>query len=132
MAVHEEASAVRAGTASAPVVLIAEDTPDVRDLLVEVLITEGYSVIATGDGLDALEALRRYHVDVLLLDLMMPRLSGWELLERLQHESLSLPNVIVLSAAHDFRGVERHPLVRATVRKPFDIDDLLALIARLV
>jgi len=130
--VHQEASAVRTGSAAAPIVLVAEDTPDVRELLIEVLITEGYSVIATGDGLEALEALRRYHVNLLLLDLMMPRLSGWELLDRLQHEALSLPRVVVVSAAHDLRGVERHPLVQATLRKPFDIDDLLTLIARLI
>jgi len=112
-------------------VLIAEDTPEVRDLLVEVLIMEGYSVIAAGDGLEALEALRRYHVDVLLLDLMMPRLNGWELLSRLEQEALAPPSVIVLTAAHDLRGVERHPLVRATVRKPFDLDHLLDLIRKL-
>jgi CheY-like chemotaxis protein len=131
MAAHADASAPQAGTATAPVVLIAEDTPEVRDLLVEVLIMEGYSVIAAGDGLEALEALRRYHVDVLLLDLMMPRLNGWELLSRLEQEALAPPSVIVLTAAHDLRGVEQHPLVRATVRKPFDLDHLLDLIRKL-
>ena len=122
-----------ASARQAPLVLVAEDTADVRDLLVEVLISEGYSVIAATDGIEALEAVRHHQVDVLLLDLMMPRLSGWELLRVLPQEAVDRPPcVIVVSAAHDLRGVQQHPLVEATVHKPFDLDHLLALVSALV
>ena len=124
-----EGSGVTASARQAPVVLVAEDTPDVRDLLVEVLISEGYSVIAATDGIEALEAVRRYHVDVVLLDLMMPGLSGWEVLRVLPQETIDRPpRVIVVSAAHNLRGVQQHPLVEAAVHKPFDLDHLLALV----
>jgi two-component system response regulator MprA len=113
-------------------VLVAEDTLEVRDLLVEVLIAEGYSVVTATDGIEALEAMRHYHVDVLLLDLMMPRLDGWKILQRLMAElGQHAPRVIVVSAAHDMLGAQNHPLVEATVCKPFDLDHLLALVDNL-
>ena len=114
----------------APVVLVAEDTPDLQDLLMEVLISEGYSVIAAVDGVETLEALRHHRVDVLVLDLMMPRLTGWDVLRRLPEVASAPPRVIVMSAAHDLRGVQHDALVEATVRKPFDLEHLLTLVSK--
>src|SRR5512137_2265171 len=59
-------------------VLVVEDDHDTRELLVEALRMEGYEVAAAPDGVQGLEHARRVQPHVILLDLMMPVMSGWE------------------------------------------------------
>jgi CheY-like chemotaxis protein len=108
------------------VILVAEDTTEMRELLVDVFTAEGYSVVSAADGHQALAALSRYRVDVLVLDLVMPWLDGWAVLRQLPRDGA--PRVIALSANHDLHGVEDHPLIQAAVAKPFDLDNLLTLV----
>jgi CheY-like chemotaxis protein len=95
---------------------------EIRDTLAELLQQEGYIVLRAENGVQALEHLRHGHPDVMLLDLMMPVMSGWEVLEELG-ESGELPNVpiIVISAMCA-------PGARACLRKPVDLDELLTLV----
>ena len=82
-------------------VLVADDDPQMRRLIRSVLQREGFEVIEAGDGLDALETIERGGVDLLILDLDMPRLDGFGVLEELraQMRTASLP-IIVLNAQH--------------------------------
>ena len=124
-----EGLSVSTSVPRAPTVLVVEDTQDVLDLLVELLALEGYFVIRATNGTEALDALRRYPVDVVLLDLMMPELNGWDLLQALRTEAVTAsPAVIVMTAAYDLRMVHRDPLVRAILPKPFDLEHALALV----
>src|SRR5512136_1149583 len=83
-------------------VLVVEDDRDMREALVEVLRLESYLVDAAGDGSQALELARRRHPDVILLDLMMPVMSGWEFrATQLQDERIAAIPVIVMSAYHN-------------------------------
>ncbi|MCA1839476.1 MAG: PleD family two-component system response regulator [Actinomycetota bacterium] len=85
-----------------PTVLIVDDEPDVRTLCKVNLEYEGYRVIEAADGLEALEVVKTDKPDVILLDLMMPNLDGWEVLKRLQAdpETGKIP-VLLLTAKAD-------------------------------
>ena len=82
-------------------ILVADDDPQMRRLIKSVLQREGFDVVEAVDGLDALEAVERSRVDLVILDLEMPRLDGLGVLEELraQMRTASLP-VIVLTAHH--------------------------------
>lgn len=77
-------------------ILIAEDEREIADLLKLFLEKEGYRVVAACDGLEAWECLRRQPIDLALIDIMMPRMDGFDLLKLLRTE-YKIP-VIVLSA----------------------------------
>jgi two-component system alkaline phosphatase synthesis response regulator PhoP len=67
-------------------VLVVEDEQDVAELIRYNLAKEGYDVIVTGNGADALKHAREAHPDLILLDVMIPQLNGWELCRRLKRE----------------------------------------------
>lgn len=125
-----ESEGPRRSGAAAPCILVADDSTHIRALLVEALQQAGYRVHAAASGAEALAALERDPVDLLLLDLMMPQLSGWTVLQRLSQRSPPVPRVVVLSAAVDLRDVQSSPLVIAALPKPFDLEHLLDLVAK--
>ena len=81
-------------------VLLAEDDPDVGDLVRHVLEAEGYSVELARDGAEALERFEACSPDLVVLDVMMPRLTGFEVLTRLREleDSGKAVPVLILSA----------------------------------
>ena len=107
-------------------ILIADDQPNLVATLQFNLEKEGYSVLTAADGEQALAAVRQYHPDLLLLDLMLPRLNGMEVCRIVRRES-SLP-IIMLTAKTDevdrVLGLE----VGADdyVTKPFSVKELIA------
>ncbi len=111
-------------------VLVVDDDPDIQLLLRLELEAEGYIVDTAGDGVEALEAIDATPPEVVLLDVMMPRLDGWGVLEQLVEPK---PAVIVISglatdrASHYRHAVELGAL--GFVSKPFDSGKLLELIA---
>jgi CheY-like chemotaxis protein len=113
-----------------PQVLVVEDDPDIRDCMQMVLEDEGYHVITAANGAEAERELA--HVDkpcVILLDLMMPVMSGWELLDHLRRDGRLDDglHVIVVSASLGQlpRGTYR------CMRKPVRIDQLLETVREL-
>lgn len=113
----------------APSVLVVDDDDDVRELSAALLERAGFRVATAIDGLDALDVLDRIaRPDVIMVDLMMPRMDGWELIAalRAQPSRASIP-VIAVSAAYDPR---RRCLGGARVlQKPFCADQLVAAVA---
>jgi two-component system, OmpR family, KDP operon response regulator KdpE len=110
-------------------VLVVDDEPAIRRFLRTSLGAQGYQVDEAADGGAALDLLRRSPPDVLVLDLGLPDLDGFELLRRLRAGGSALP-VIVLSSRADEKGkVEALDLgADDYVTKPFGIDELLARI----
>lgn len=106
----------------AGVVLIVDDERYIVDLLSDLLEDEGYTVLRAADGQAALDVLDRHQPDLVVTDVMMPRIDGVRLLSIIREQHKDLP-VILMSAAVTPRlaGVPFLP-------KPFDIEDLLALI----
>ncbi|HEY7635692.1 MAG TPA: type II/IV secretion system protein [Gemmatimonadales bacterium] len=90
-----------AGTATFPRILVADDDPQMRRLIRTVLQREGFEVAEADDGLDTLEAIDRGGIDLLILDIEMPRLDGLGVMEELraQMRTATLP-VIMLTAQH--------------------------------
>jgi len=83
---------------AAPQVLVVEDQEAIRDSTVAILRAAGFGVVPAADGVEALDVLRQHDVDVLLLDLGLPRMNGPEVLERL----VDPPPVVVVSGfEHD-------------------------------
>jgi CheY-like chemotaxis protein len=109
-------------------VLVVEDEPENRLLLEVVLTSEGYDVDEVEDGPAALQAVRERRPDIILLDVMMPGMNGYAVLERLKAspETREIP-VILLTALAQAGNVERAVEMGAAgyVTKPFEPADLL-------
>ena len=108
-------------------VLVVDDDPGLQGLFLTLLGRDGFAVDCAPDGRIAFDYLKRTSYSVILLDLMMPDVNGFELLERIVRESPSLlPRVIVMTGASQ-RVIETLDTSRVwgLIRKPFDIDDLL-------
>jgi CheY-like chemotaxis protein len=114
-------------TASRPhrKVLVVEDTTDIRELLADILASEGYVVDACANGAEALGRIAAERYDLVLLDLMMPVMDGLQLLEELRRAGGRPPPVVVMSAFERFRGEVAELGARAFISKPVDIDRLL-------
>ena len=115
-----------AATAPAMEVLVVEDDAAIRRLLAVTFKHEGMTVTTARDGLEAIDALKEHRFRVLVLDLMMPRMSGWDVINWLKEGRGQKPqSVIVVSATN--RDVIRQlepAVVNAIVFKPFDVNEL--------
>jgi CheY-like chemotaxis protein len=113
-------------------ILVAEDNEDTLFLLALQLQNSGYLVVEAQDGFEALAQLREKKPDLVLLDLMMPGLSGFEVLEQMQADAeLRTIPVIVLSALADPDVISRCAGLGARdyVTKPYDPAELLRRIS---
>jgi DNA-binding response OmpR family regulator/HPt (histidine-containing phosphotransfer) domain-containing protein len=123
-----------AAAPAARTVVVAEDDPAVTRIVDAQVRAAGYQAIIALDGEQALAAVRAHTPDALVLDLMMPRLNGFDVLTQLRERPAPWPRIIVLSG----RGRERD-VVRAFelgaddyMTKPFNPQELMARIARLL
>jgi DNA-binding response OmpR family regulator len=109
-----------------PTVLVVEDETALRETLAYNLARQDYSVEAVGDGLAALEAARRLHPDLILLDLMLPGLDGIEVCRILRQE-MNIP-ILMLTARDDEidRVIGLEIGADDYVTKPFSMRELLA------
>ena len=104
-------------------VLLVEDDQDVRASLGEFLADEGYEVETAGNGQEALQRLSKHRPGLVLLDLMMPVMNGWEFLEkRNEDKDLAQVPVLVLSAVP---GKPYVPGALACLKKPIDLQRLM-------
>ena len=115
-------------------ILVIDDEPKTRHLLRE-LLSHDYDIITAANGSDALEQLKSQFVDLILLDLMMPVMDGWQVLKRLKgnKQTRTIP-VIMLTADGDTKTVLTSQELKATdyFIKPFLAYELLAFIKRYV
>ena len=115
-------------------VLVVDDEPQVVWVLQFSLEAEGYTTFSAGDGVQALAALEEHHPNVMVLDIMMPTMDGWIVLERMmQLPREERPRVIVVSALASLRDRAKAAELGADafVPKPFNVDDLLGILQNL-
>ncbi|MFY9585875.1 MAG: response regulator [Actinomycetota bacterium] len=116
-------------------VLIVDDEPDARTVLFHTLRGAGHTVTEAADGETALKKLKRTRFDLVVLDIMMPRMSGYEVLEKIRAmPSRAKTPVIVVTARHDPEGVQREVEIGATdhIAKPFLPSELEAVVKRVL
>jgi DNA-binding response OmpR family regulator len=117
------------GAARPPTILVADDEPDLLDLLVYRLSHSGYEVVAAHDGQEALQAARESSPDLAVLDVMMPKMDGFELTRKLREEEPTrrIP-IILLTARAQEADVDSGFDAGADdyLRKPFNPDELVA------
>jgi CheY-like chemotaxis protein len=109
-------------------VLVVDDESDIRQAVAEVLSYEGYQVLAACDGADALAKVRAYHPELVLLDLMMPRMDGWEF-RRAQMgdpEVCRIPVVVLSALESGPDGLD----AEGYIGKPFEMDELVSAVRR--
>ncbi|HSD90025.1 MAG TPA: response regulator [Kofleriaceae bacterium] len=106
-------------------ILVVEDDEDVREAMRLGLESRGYTVKEAGNGFEALDVIRHEHPDLMILDLMMPKMNGWEVLEQMKQMHIDDVPVCVISALSD-----RAPDDVTVLSKPFQLSDLVTVVER--
>jgi CheY-like chemotaxis protein len=107
-------------------VLLVEDDADIREAVSSVLEAEGYTVLTAENGEQALAILDRGQPCVVLLDLMMPVMSGWEFMKVVKQNRRLDDMPVVVVSAYSERKAEG---VRRVLKKPLDVNALLAAVS---
>ena len=114
-------------------ILIVDDEPDMRTVLFHTLREAGYEVAEASNGDEALRKLKRTRYDLVVLDIMMPGMSGYEVLEKIKAMPSRVDTrVVIVTAKHDPEGVKREVASGATdhIAKPFLPSELEAVVRR--
>src|SRR5258706_16031943 len=118
-----------------PRVLVVDDDKAIRTLLATVLTRNGYSVESAHNGEEAIETIASNEFDAIVLDLMMPKVDGFEVIEHLERmDSERLKRcVIVLTAVSekDLRKLDGSRVFRV-IRKPFDLAELVGAVSECI
>jgi DNA-binding response OmpR family regulator len=110
-------------------ILVVEDEPDLVLMLRERLKSEGYRVEAAFDGMEGIEKAKRIRPDLILVDVMMPKLDGYSMAQRLKEDDLTtgIP-IIVVTIKETMRELFQKLGVNNFFTKPFDTEELLRAI----
>lgn len=114
-------------------IMVVEDNDNARKLFETVLIENGYAPVLARDGLEALEILDRQHIDLIILDIMMPNMDGYELTKELRDSNYNLPILIV--TAKDMPSDMKKGFILGAddyMIKPVDMEELILRIAALL
>ncbi len=108
---------------------MVDDDPDILEALSEILEAEGFAIRQARNGQEALKLLEKLRPNLILLDLMMPVMDGWEFAERVRRRPdwAQIP-VIVLSADRNIGGKARELGALGYLAKPFELSELLNLV----
>jgi CheY-like chemotaxis protein len=112
-------------------VLVVDDEPQVAWVLRFSLEHEGYRTYTASNGLEALEELEKHHPNVVVLDLMMPEMDGWAVLNEMNKLPVAeRPRVVIVSAltGPDDKTKATALGADAFVPKPFDVEELIAVL----
>ena len=116
-------------------VLVVDDEPTIRALVAKIVERSGFRADVARDGADAIEKLEKHPYSVLIVDLMMPIMDGYGVVEWVKQHADPKPAIIVVSAG-DSAALRRldGSVVHSIIRKPFDVDvlsDLLTAAAKI-
>jgi CheY-like chemotaxis protein len=110
--------------------LVVDDHKEIRDLVGMVLSDEGYEVVTAPDGAVALKRCAEYPPSVVLLDMQMPVMDGWEFARRYRQTPGPHAPIVVMTAAQDARHRAAQIGADGYLAKPFDLDDLVRCVER--
>lgn len=109
-------------------VLIIDDEAMVRDLLGSVVEELGCTVLKAAQGLEAVQILQQQPVDLVLTDVHMPMLGGWETVRRIREHGFNVPIIVMDSYPELFTESPERTQVQAVLAKPFDLEVLRSCI----
>lgn len=114
-------------------ILVVEDDPKLRQLFCTVLTKNGYKPSAAGDGRQALELLEREYIDLIISDIMMPGMDGYELTRTLRQAGYELP-ILMITAKDGFHAMEQGFLMGTDdyMVKPIDVNELVLRVGALL
>lgn len=114
-------------------ILVADDDKNIRRLIQAVLETEGYTVFTAEDGIQALNVIGEQHIDLVVLDIMMPKMDGYEFTEIIRKENNDLP-ILMVSAKQLPTDKHKGFLVGTDdyITKPIDQEEMLLRIKALL
>ena len=104
--------------------LIVEDDPAIRRLVEKLLVRSGIGIEVAGDGRTAIELLKKNDYSVLVLDLMVPELNGFEVIEFLKERGMRIPVAVVSAVSQQALTELDLDIVKLVISKPFDVDEL--------
>lgn len=124
----EEEDFAPPGERPRPLILLADDDPEIRRLLTLHFSSTDCDLIETGDGAETLEAVIVHKPDLIILDVMMPELSGWEICKYIKErdDEYAHTGVLMLTAIGEINNALTSPLFGADdyMDKPFDLGEL--------
>jgi len=110
-------------------IMVVDDAPELRDVLRLYLENAGYEAVEAVDGTDALERLKSHEIDLMILDIMMPNMDGFELLKRLDRQEKGRDFPIIFLSARTQVQDKIHGLTLGAddyIEKPFDPSEVIA------
>ncbi|HEX5164692.1 MAG TPA: response regulator [Thermomicrobiales bacterium] len=116
-----------------PMILVVEDDDAVAMMIQDYLSGHDFRTARAADGREAVDMVREQHPDLIVMDLMMPRLTGGEAATALRRDPLTekIP-IVAISAVADVTSIAEMLPLDEVLPKPFDLDDLVAAIERLL
>jgi len=111
-------------------ILVVDDDAALRRIVVALLTEEGYAVLEAPDGAAALARARAVPPSLILLDMRMPVMTGWEFAGRYRGQPGPHAPIICVTAAPDAAARGAQIAAAASLSKPFDLDELLAVVRR--
>jgi len=110
-----------------PTILLADDDPTIADSLAPFLERAGFHVLVVSDGMTALEKAKKHHPDLIILDVLMPRMDGRETLRRLRKSNIWTPTILLTQVGEaSERALALEEGADDYLNKPFDPHELLA------
>jgi two-component system chemotaxis response regulator CheY len=116
-----------------PKILIVDDSPTIRKFITIALKVRGFDIVCAGDGMEALELLPNDKVDLVITDLNMPNIDGFNLISRIRaNENYQSTPIIVMSNLSDAEDIERAMQLGANsyIIKPFDQKNIINEVAK--
>lgn len=117
-------------------IMVVDDDPDILISMRAIFEQEGYEVLTVDSGSDCLEEIERGFKGIILMDIMMPFMDGWDTIRAIVDNGLSNDIVISIvtakgSADHDkMKGLE--PYIRDYIPKPFDVQKLISNVRQMI
>ncbi|HOG47143.1 MAG TPA: response regulator [Anaerolineae bacterium] len=111
-------------------VLVVDDDQGILDFVSDLLTDEGYDVAEAADGAEALTMAREQPPALILLDMRMPVMDGWQFADKYRAEPGPHAPILVMTAARDAADIAADIHAQGYLAKPFNLDDLLSVVER--
>lgn len=114
-------------------ILVVEDDKELRELFCTVLLKNGYKTICAKDGVEALNVLDKEYIDLIISDIMMPNMDGFELIKSIRDAQFSLP-ILMITAKESFQDKQRGFLLGTDdyMVKPIDVNEMILRVGALL